>query len=125
MSTFILVLIIIVAILLVIVVLSQNPKGGGLASGFGGSSATQFMGVKKTGDFLETTTWVLAILLLTLSLTANKLADTTATNEDETTTGSAVVDDAKSKVKGKPQPQQEAPVNAEQTTVDSANSLNP
>src|SRR6187402_2617261 len=99
MSTFILVLIIIVAILLVIVVLSQNPKGGGLASGFGGSSATQFMGVKKTGDFLETTTWVLAILLLTLSLTANKLADTTATNEDETTTGSAVVDDAKSKVK--------------------------
>ena len=82
MSTFILVLIVIVAILLVVVVLAQNPKGGGLASGFGGSSATQFMGVKKTGDFLESTTWVLAVLLLSLSLTANITAGTNI-NDDE------------------------------------------
>ncbi len=94
MSTFILVLIVIVAVLLVIVVLSQNPKGGGLASGYGGSSATQFMGVKKTGDFLESTTWVLAVLLLSLSLTANKMADTSK-DSDETTTGSSVVDYSK------------------------------
>ena len=96
MSTFILVLIVIVAILLVIVVLSQNPKGGGLASGYGGSSATQFMGVKKTGDFLESTTWVLAVLLLSLSLTANKMADTKK-DIDDTTSGSVNVDAAKDK----------------------------
>ncbi len=70
MSTFIIVLIVIVAVLLVVVILAQNSKGGGLTSGFGGSSITQFMGVKKTNEFLEKTTFVLVILLLTLSLTA-------------------------------------------------------
>ncbi len=94
MSTFIIVLIVIVAILLVVVVLAQNPKGGGLASGFGGSSATQFMGVKKTGDFLEQTTWVLAMLLLTLSLTANIMVSDPSDNT-ETTSGSKVVDDTR------------------------------
>lgn len=93
MSTFILVLIVIVAVLLVIVVLAQNPKGGGLASGFGGSSATQFMGVKKTGDFLESTTWVLAMLLLTLSLTANIMVS--SPDATDTESGSKVVEDAK------------------------------
>jgi len=83
MSTFILVLIVIVAILLVLVVLAQNPKGGGLASGFGGSGATQFMGVKKTGDFLESSTWVLAILLLSLSLTANVLVSDPVEADEE------------------------------------------
>lgn len=102
MSTFILVLIIIVAVLLVVVVLAQNPKGGGLTSGFGGSSATQFMGVKKTGDFLESTTWVLAVLLLSLSLTANILASS-STPDEETTTGSKIVDESKaSKTQGSP-----------------------
>jgi preprotein translocase subunit SecG len=69
MSTFILALIVIIAVLLVAVILVQNNKGG-LASG---SNTTQFVGVKKTRDFLERTTWVLAMLLLTLSLTANIL----------------------------------------------------
>jgi preprotein translocase subunit SecG len=92
MSTFILILIVIVAVLLVIVVLAQNPKGGGLASGFGGSSATQFMGVKKTGDFLESTTWVLAILLLSLSLTANIMVSSPS---DEDNSGSINVENAK------------------------------
>ncbi len=60
------VLILITCILLVLVVLVQNSKGGGLASNFSGSN--QYMGVRKTGDFLEKTTWTLAIILLTLSL---------------------------------------------------------
>jgi preprotein translocase subunit SecG len=100
MSTFVLVLIVIVAILLVVVVLAQNPKGGGLASGFGGSSATQFMGVKKTGDFLENTTWVLAVLLLTLSLTANVMRDTS----DDEERRSINVEKAKSAQKSMPAP---------------------
>ena len=41
------------AVLLVLVVLAQNSKGGGLSSQFGGSSASNLIGVKKTGDLLE------------------------------------------------------------------------
>ena len=62
-------LIIICSILLVLIILIQNPKGGGLSSSFGGGGgANQMMGVKKTGDFLEKSTWILAISLITLIL---------------------------------------------------------
>ncbi len=68
MSTYIIVsvIIFIVAVLLILVVLVQNSKGGGLASNF--SSSNQFMGVRKTADFLEKTTWTLAIIVLAMSL---------------------------------------------------------
>jgi preprotein translocase subunit SecG len=52
--------------LMVIVVLVQNSKGGGLASNFSGQN--QYMGVRKTADFLEKGTWTLAIALCVLSL---------------------------------------------------------
>jgi preprotein translocase subunit SecG len=51
---------------LTLIILVQNSKGGGLASNFSGSN--QFMGVRKTADFLEKSTWTLAIVLLVLSL---------------------------------------------------------
>ncbi|MCF8367593.1 MAG: preprotein translocase subunit SecG [Bacteroidales bacterium] len=60
------VLIIITCVLLTLIVLVQSSKGGGLASNFSGSN--QFMGVRKTADFLEKSTWTLAIVLLVLSL---------------------------------------------------------
>lgn len=60
------VLILIASILLILVVLVQNSKGGGLAANFGGTG--QIMGVRKTADFLEKTTWSLAVALLVLSL---------------------------------------------------------
>ena len=60
------ILILITCVLLILVVLVQNSKGGGLASNFAGSN--QFMGVRKTADFLEKTTWSLAVVLLVLSL---------------------------------------------------------
>ena len=62
-------LIIFFAVLLVLVVLAQNSKGGGLSSQFGGSGASNIIGVKKTGDLLEKLTWgfVIAIMVLTLS----------------------------------------------------------
>lgn len=66
MYTVITVLIIIISILLVLIVLVQNSKGGGLASNF--SSSNQYMGVRKTADFLEKSTWTLAIALVVLSL---------------------------------------------------------
>mgnify|MGYP001219676419 CR=1 FL=1 len=65
------ILIIITSILLVLIVLVQNPKGGGLSSSFGGGSGNQIMGAKNTTDFLEKTTWMLAIALIILSLASN------------------------------------------------------
>jgi len=69
--TIFLVLIILVAFLLVVVVMVQNPKGGGLSSSFGGGGTQQLGGVKKTTDFLDKSTWVLATLLLALILASN------------------------------------------------------
>jgi preprotein translocase subunit SecG len=62
-------LIILFAVLLVLVILAQNSKGGGLTSQFGGSTASNIIGVKKTGDLLEKLTWsfIIAIMVLTLS----------------------------------------------------------
>ena len=66
---------IICAVLLVLVVLAQSSKGG-LSSQFGGAgSSTQMIGVKRTTDFLEKATWVLALLVLALSLTSGLLVD--------------------------------------------------
>ena len=60
------VLILITCVLMVLIVLVQNSKGGGLSSTF--ASSNQFMGVRKTADFLEKATWTMAIALLVLSL---------------------------------------------------------
>lgn len=69
MYTFIIGLIIFFAVLLVLVILAQNSKGGGLTSQFGGSAASNIIGVKKTGDLLEKLTWgfVIAIMVLSMS----------------------------------------------------------
>ncbi|WP_222981673.1 preprotein translocase subunit SecG [Flagellimonas meishanensis] len=73
MSTFtiFLILIIIVCLLLVLVIMVQNPKGGGLSSSFGGGGNQIVGGVKKTGDFLDKSTWTLATLLIVLILLSN------------------------------------------------------
>src|SRR5690606_3210624 len=56
-------IIIFLAVLLVLIILAQNSKGGGLSSQFGGSGASNIIGVKKTGDLLEKLTWAFAIAL--------------------------------------------------------------
>ena len=58
----------------------QNPKGGGLSSSFGGDSQ-QLGGVKKTSDFLDKSTWVLAAIILILILISN----VTLMNDSENT----------------------------------------
>jgi len=68
---FVIVLILILAVLLVLVVLAQNSKGGGLSSQFGGSGASNIIGVKKTSDLLERLTWGFAIAILALSVAVN------------------------------------------------------
>jgi len=59
------------SVLLVLVVLAQNSKGGGLSNQFGGGSASNLIGVKKTGDLLEKMTWGLAITIMALVLATN------------------------------------------------------
>ena len=72
MYTLIIVLLIIVAILICGIVLIQESKGGGLASGFSAANAT--LGVRKTTDFLEKTTWTLAAVLIVLCVLSSKFA---------------------------------------------------
>lgn len=70
MYIFITILILLASILMILIVLVQKSKGGGLASGF--SSSNQIMGVRKTTDFLEKTTWVLAGSIIVLSILTAK-----------------------------------------------------
>jgi len=65
---FVSVLVLIACVLQILIVLVQNSKGGGLAANF--TSAGQSMGVRKTADFLEKSTWTLAGAILILSLVA-------------------------------------------------------
>lgn len=58
-------------ILLVLLVLAQNSKGGGLSSQFGGSGASNIIGVKKTGDLLERLTWVFITIVFVVALSTN------------------------------------------------------
>ena len=87
MGTFLVVIILIVSLLIAAVVLVQNPKGGGLATGFQGAS--QFGGVQKTTDFLEKSTWYLTIALFVLCLISAKFmsgtngTDTAGFQEEE------------------------------------------
>ena len=59
-------LMIIVSVFMVIIVLVQRTKGGGLNQSF--ASQQQIMGVRKSTDFVEKATWVLAALMLVFSL---------------------------------------------------------
>jgi len=68
MFTVFVIFLIIICVLLIMIVLVQNSKGGGLASNFSGSN--QYMGVRKTADFLEKATWTLAAALMVFSLLA-------------------------------------------------------
>ncbi len=62
---FLIILLIIVCVALALFVLIQNPKGGGLATGGGGSN---MFGVQRTSDVLEKGTWVLLALVVVITL---------------------------------------------------------
>ncbi len=73
----------IVCLLLMLVVLVQNPKGGGVDSTFGGSSANQMFGASKSTDFIEKLTWYLAIAMFALCILTSMMVDST-TNANNT-----------------------------------------
>ena len=66
-----LILILVVALALILIVMVQNPKGGGLSSSFGGGGAQSLGGVQNTNNFLDRTTWTLAISMFALILLSN------------------------------------------------------
>ena len=66
MYIFLAVIIVIAALLLIGAVLVQKSKGGGLASSY--NNANQYMGYRKTTDFIEKATWTLAIIICVLSI---------------------------------------------------------
>ncbi len=68
--TLLLLLILIVAAALILIVMVQNPKGGGLSSTFGGGNQN-IGGVQNTNNFLDKTTWTLAIAMFALILLSN------------------------------------------------------
>lgn len=73
-----LIIIVILALFLCFVVTIQNSKGGGLAAGF--ASSNQIMGVRKTTDILEKTTWTLVISIAVLSILTAYVAKPKALN---------------------------------------------
>lgn len=70
------------SVLLVLVVLAQNSKGGGLSNQFGGSGASNLIGVKKTGDLLERLTWGFAIAIMVFTLATNFSTPNTGTTDE-------------------------------------------
>ncbi len=76
MYTVIAILIVIASIFLTLVVLVQNSKGGGLAANF--ASGNQTFGVRQTADFLEKSTWALAIIIIVLCIAATAFVSTKA-----------------------------------------------
>ena len=73
-----LVIIVILAVFLCFIVTIQNSKGGGLAAGF--ASSNQIMGVRKTTDILEKTTWTLIASIAVLSILTAYVANPKAIN---------------------------------------------
>mgnify|MGYP004449254947 FL=1 len=72
------ILIVIAAVLMIGIVLIQESKGGGLSSGF--SSGNQIMGVRKTTDFIEKTTWALAAFMVVISIACAYTTPTAASD---------------------------------------------
>lgn len=79
MYTLFVILIVLAGLLMIGIVLIQESKGGGLASNF--SSSNQIMGVRKTTDVIEKTTWGLAIMMVVLSIICAHVAPKSSSAE--------------------------------------------
>ncbi|MCR5243062.1 MAG: preprotein translocase subunit SecG [Prevotella sp.] len=82
MYTLFVILIVIAALLMIGIVLIQESKGGGLASNF--ASYNQIGGVRKTTDFIEKTTWGLAIAMVVISVVCAYVAPRTTVGRSVT-----------------------------------------
>ena len=69
MYIFLSILIVLACVLLIGAVLIQKSKGGGLASDY--SQGNQYLGYRKTTDFIEKATWSLAVFICVISILAS------------------------------------------------------
>ena len=69
MYIFLSILIVLACVLLIGAVLIQKSKGGGLASDY--SQGNQYLGYRKTTDFIEKATWSLAVFICVISIIAS------------------------------------------------------
>lgn len=58
----------VICVLLIGIILIQNPKGGGVDSTFGGTSANQLFGAARSTELIEKITWGLAIALFVVCI---------------------------------------------------------
>ena len=72
-------LIVLAAVLMIGIVLIQESKGGGLSSNF--ASSNSMLGVRKTTDVIEKTTWILAGSMVLLSVLCAHVAPKAATEQ--------------------------------------------
>lgn len=103
-------LIIVACLILWAVVLIQNPKGGGLSSQFGGG-VSNIIGAKKSVDFMERATWIMAISVLVLVLFTNFAIPTNSSNDPQ---ASELQDQANETVVPAPADNQAAPLGGDQ-----------
>ena len=73
MFTFTIILMILVCLLLVIFVLLQNSKSEGMSVSTGSSGFSKVMGLNKTSDILEKTTWILISIFFLLTIVSGSL----------------------------------------------------
>ncbi len=79
MYTLLVIIIVIIAVLMIGIVLIQESKGGGLASNLSGGN--QVLGVRKTTDVVEKATWVLAALMVVISVICAYVAPRASTEQ--------------------------------------------
>ncbi len=77
--TLFVILIVLASFLMIGIVLIQESKGGGLSSQF--SSSNSIMGVRKTTDIVEKTTWGLAIAMVIFSIACAYVAPQSSTSQ--------------------------------------------
>lgn len=73
------IIIVLAAILMIGIVLIQESKGGGLSSNF--SAQNNLLGVRKTTDVVEKTTWGLAAAMVIISIACAYTAPKAATEQ--------------------------------------------
>lgn len=93
MYTLLAILIALASLLLIGAVLIQKSKGGGLAQNVGGYN--QYMGVRKTTEFIEKVTWGLAIFICVLSIATAFLGSSTTVSPDQPQIKELKVNDTK------------------------------
>lgn len=82
--TIIVILAVLASVLMCAIVFIQESKGGGLASGF--ASGNSMLGVRKTTDVVEKTTWSLAGIMVVLCVLSVFFLNNGTTNTAQSVT---------------------------------------